>query len=70
MGPGAADESFEGQQGCGSRILGQAVPGAGASAGVRAQVRVDLTGDVALESLKSSPQPVRGCRAARWVAGS
>ena len=27
-GPGTADESFEGQQGCGSRLAGQAVPGA------------------------------------------
>jgi hypothetical protein len=28
-GAGTADESFEGQQGCGSRLAGQAVPGAG-----------------------------------------
>ena len=31
---------------------------------------VDLAGDVALEPLKSSPQPVRGWRAAWWAAGS
>jgi len=50
MRPGTADESFAGQQVRGSRISGQAVPGVWASAGVRAQVRVDLTGDVPLQA--------------------
>jgi hypothetical protein len=48
--PGTADESFAGQHGCGSRILGQAVPGACALVSGRAEVRVDLAGDVTLEA--------------------
>jgi hypothetical protein len=36
--------------GCGSRLLGQAVPGVGASARGGAEVGVDLAGDVALEA--------------------
>src|SRR6516165_8153569 len=36
--------------GCGSRIWGQAAPGAWASAGAWAQVGVDLAGDVTLEA--------------------
>src|SRR6266446_3870154 len=47
MRPGAAGGSFEGQHVCGSRLAGQAAPGARASA---AQVGVDLTGDVALQA--------------------
>ena len=50
MRPGTADESFEGQQVRGSRILGQAVPGVYGSAGSRAQVGVYLTGNVALQA--------------------
>ncbi len=50
MVPGTADESFEGQQGCGSRLAGQAVPGAGGSVSGGAQARVALAGDVALEA--------------------
>jgi hypothetical protein len=46
--PGTAGESFEGQQIRGSRLAGQAVPGVGASASGRAEVRVDLAGDVTL----------------------
>ena len=46
-GPGAAGGSFEGQHVCGSRLAGQAAPGACGSA---AQVGVDLAGDVALEA--------------------
>ena len=49
-GPGTADESFEGQHGCGSRILGQAVPGAFGLAGGPAEVGVDLAGGVTLEA--------------------
>ena len=48
--PGTADESFEGQQVRGSRIAGQAVPGALALAAGRAEVRVDLAGDVTLQA--------------------
>src|SRR6516165_10336869 len=36
--------------GCGSRLGGQAAPGAWASAGAWAQVGVDLAGDVTLEA--------------------
>jgi hypothetical protein len=50
MGPGTADESFEGQQGCGSRLAGQAVPGAWGSVSGGAQAVVDLAGDIALET--------------------
>src|SRR6266498_4651229 len=50
MRPGTADESFEGQQVRGSRILGQAVPGECGSVGGRAQVGVYLAGDVALQA--------------------
>ena len=50
MRPGTADESFEGQQVRGSRIAGQAVPGAWALAAGRAEVRVDLAGDVTLQA--------------------
>ena len=50
MGPGTADESFEGQQGCGSRLAGQAVPGAGASVSGGAELGIDLAGDVTLET--------------------
>src|SRR5215470_2949550 len=50
-GPGTAGGSLAGQQGCGSRIEGQAVPGSlRALAGRRAQVGVDLAGDVTLEA--------------------
>src|ERR1700685_3978751 len=45
--PGTADESFAGQQVRGSRISGQAAPGAWALPGGRAQLAVDLAGDVA-----------------------
>src|SRR6266571_2150322 len=48
--PGTADESFEGQQVRGSRIAGQAVPGALALAAGRAEVRVDLAGGVTLQA--------------------
>src|SRR5258705_5863945 len=48
--PGTADESFEGQQVRGSRIAGQAVPGALALAAGRAEVKVDLAGDVTLQA--------------------
>src|SRR6185437_9390696 len=49
--PGTADESFEGQQVRGSRLSGQAVPGAFlALAGGRAEVAVDLAGDVTLQA--------------------
>src|SRR5438034_14345 len=47
---GTAGESFEGQQGCGSRLAGQAVPGAGVSVSGGAQAGVDLAGDVTLEA--------------------
>src|SRR5580700_3531486 len=50
MGPGTADESFAGQQVRGSRISGQAAPGAWVLPGGRAQLAVDLAGDVALEA--------------------
>ena len=50
MRPGTADGSFEGQRVRGSRILGQAVPGVYGSVGGRAQVGVDLAGDVALQA--------------------
>jgi hypothetical protein len=46
-GPGAAGGSFEGQHVCGSRLAGQAAPGARASA---AEVGVDLAGDVPLQA--------------------
>ena len=50
MGPGTADESFAGQQVRGSRISGQAAPGAFlALPGGQAQLAVDLAGDVTLE---------------------
>ena len=49
-GPGTADGSFAGQQVRGSRISGQAVPGVCGLAGGRAQVRVDLPCDVALQA--------------------
>src|ERR1700722_6907718 len=47
--PGTADESFAGQQVRGSRISGQAVPELSALAG-RAEVAVDLAGDVTLQA--------------------
>src|ERR1700689_4446861 len=50
MRPGTADESFAGQQVRGSRISGQAAPGAWALPGGQAQLAVDLAGDVALEA--------------------
>jgi hypothetical protein len=50
MRPGTAGGSFEGQQVRGSRILGQAVPGVCGSVGSRAQVGVDLAGDVTLQA--------------------
>ncbi len=50
MGPGTADESFEGQQGCGSRLAGQAVPRSWGSVSGSAQAGIDLAGDVALEA--------------------
>jgi hypothetical protein len=50
MRPGTAGGSFEGQQVRGSRILGQAVPGVCGSVSSRAQVRIDLTGDVTLQA--------------------
>src|SRR5215470_13075344 len=50
-GPGDGRRIVSRPAGCGSRLEGQAVPGsAGASAGRRAQVRVDLAGDVTLET--------------------
>ena len=49
MRPGTAGESFAGQQVRGSRIAGQAVPGALALAAGRAEVGVDLAGDVTLQ---------------------
>jgi hypothetical protein len=49
--PGTADESFEGQQVRGSRLSGQAVPGGlRALAAGRAEVGVDLAGDVTLQA--------------------
>jgi len=50
MGPGTADESFAGQQVRGSRISGQAVPGAWVLPGGRAQVAVDLASHVTLQA--------------------
>src|SRR6476660_2289920 len=50
MRPGTADESFAGQQVRGSRISGQAAPGAWVLPDGRAQLAVDLAGDVALEA--------------------
>ena len=50
MRPGTADGSFAGQQVRGSRISGQAAPGAWVLPGGRAQLAVDLAGDVALEA--------------------
>ena len=50
MGPGTADESFEGQQGCGSRLAGQAVTRSWGSVSGSAQAGIDLAGDVALEA--------------------
>jgi hypothetical protein len=50
FGPGTVDESFEGQHGCGSRIVGQAVPGVWGLARVWAEVRIDLAGDVTLQT--------------------
>src|SRR6266536_2814444 len=47
---GTAGESFEGRQGCGSPLAGQAVPGAGVSVSGGAQAGVDLAGDVTLET--------------------
>jgi len=49
-GPGTADGSFEGQQGCGSRLAGQAVPGVRGSVSGGAQAGVDLAGAIALET--------------------
>src|SRR5215471_6011060 len=49
-GPGTADESFAGRQGCGSRVWGQAVSGACGLAGSWSQMGVDLAGDVSLEA--------------------
>ena len=50
MRPGTADESLAGQQVRGSRLAGQAVPGYLALAGGRAEVGVDLAGDVTLQA--------------------
>ena len=50
MRPGTADESFEGQQVRGSRISGQAVPGASGVSRRRAQVGIDLAGDITLQA--------------------
>ena len=65
-GPGAADESFEGKQGCGSRLSGQAAPGAGVSAG-GAEVGVNLAGDVTLETAHDLGLGFAFCRAALGV---
>src|SRR5580704_2914432 len=48
--PGTAGGSFAGQQVRGSRLSGQAVPGALALAAGRAEVAVDLAGDVTLQA--------------------
>src|SRR5215469_1106923 len=51
MGPGGGRRIVSRPAGCGSRLEGQAVPGSlGALAGRRAQVGVDLAGDVTLEA--------------------
>jgi hypothetical protein len=50
VGPGRAGESFEGQQGCGSRLAGQALPGGRALVSGGAELGVDLAGDVTLEA--------------------
>src|SRR5215831_10789509 len=51
MGPGGGRRIVSRPAGCGSRIEGQAVPGGlRALAGRRAQVGVDLAGDVTLEA--------------------
>ena len=50
MGPGTADGSLAGQQVRGSRFAGQAVPGALVLAAGRAEVGVDLAGDVTLQA--------------------
>jgi hypothetical protein len=50
VGSGTAGESLEGQPDGGSRFVGQAVPERGASVGGRVEVRVDLPGDVTLQT--------------------
>jgi hypothetical protein len=54
MRPGTAGGSLAGQLVRGSRLVGQAVPGVGVSAGGGAEVGVDLAGDVAFELSWSS----------------
>src|SRR5690242_9562096 len=49
-GPGTAGESFAGQQVRGSRISGQAAPGAWVLPDGRGQLAAGLAGDVALEA--------------------
>ena len=67
MRPGTADESFAGQQVRGSRISGQAAPGAWVLPGGRAQLAVDLAGDVALEAADDLRLGLSFCRAALSV---
>src|ERR1039457_2764118 len=50
MGPGTAGESFAGQQGCGSRLSGQAAPGSVCQPAAARRLGVDLAGDVTLEA--------------------
>jgi len=56
VGPGTAGESFASQHGCGSRLEGQAAPGDRVLARRRAEVAVDLAGDVTV------------CARLRWTA--
>jgi len=51
MRPGTADESFEGQQGfAAAEYRVRPSPGSAGSVAGRAQVRIDLAGDVALQA--------------------
>ena len=75
MRPGTADESFAGQQVRGSRISGQAAPGAWVLPDGLGQLAVDLAGDVALEAADDlafavSVRCLTGhVGAGRWVVG-
>src|SRR4029453_13549729 len=67
MRPGTAGKSFAGQQVRGSRISGQAAPGAWVLPGGRAQLAVDLAGGVALEAADDLRLGLSFCRAALSV---
>ena len=68
VGPGTADESFEGQQGSRQPIIGSGRPRSfRALAGGRAEVAVDLAGDVALEAADDLRLGLSFCRAALGV---